>query len=109
MQYGKLLLIYLLSCIVCSLIFSVFYYIHIINSNIYQWGNFFCSILTGMVILYYLIQKTEKKAFLSVGIFLGTLLILTLCLMPFFEVSFLRLMIRIFVLLIFVFFVLIRK
>ena len=108
-RYGKLIAIYLLTCLLCSLIFSVFYYFRIINSAIYTWGNFICSILISLLLTMYLIKTTEKKALLSVVIFLALLWLLSFCLMPFLPVSFVSMSIRSGAILLFAFLILSRK
>lgn len=108
-RYAKLLSIYLVTCLLCSLIFSVFYYFHIINVSIYSWGNFICSTIVAIGIATYLTKKIEKKALLSVLIFIATLWAISLCAMPFLSISILKASLRSLIVLLFAFILLIRK
>lgn len=108
-RYAKLVSVYLLTCLLCSLLFSIFYYFRIIDFSIFHWGNYVCSVLIALLLSYYLIKKTEKKAFLSVVIFLSALWLISLCCMPFLSISFTATILRFLIVLLLSFLFLLRK
>lgn len=81
----KTLASYYLSCIVCTLILSLFCYFEVINSEIYMNTLYGASIIISVVACLYLVKKAEKKTlFYIIGLLL---LILAISLITSFSLS----------------------
>lgn len=76
--YLKAFSFYYISCLVCSLLFSLFYYFEIINYEIFYYGNYSISVILLCLSSIYIIKRIEKKKLLYLCMFIAILFFFTI-------------------------------
>lgn len=75
--FSKAFAFYFISCLVCSLIFALFYFFEIIQFEVFKYGSFSMSVLFCSIACFSIIKETEKKKLLHMCIFLVLLFVFT--------------------------------
>ncbi|NCC55141.1 MAG: hypothetical protein EOM11_06625 [Erysipelotrichia bacterium] len=90
------LAIYALSCLVCTLIFSLFYYFKVMPLSVYTNTLYVLSLMIAILLCIQLIKRIEKKTLFYILAFL-LILLLASCLASFSFLSILKASIRFFI------------
>lgn len=93
-DYLKMLMFYMFIVIVCSLLFSTCIYFKWIKLDIINYLSYVLSFVLLTIICIFHLYKTEKKAYLSTVGFIAFITTISLCLMPFFSLNLINILIR---------------